>query len=113
MNKDELRDAATNIKTSEVERTWQAYLTLPYRSKSEYKALVHGYAAGYEAGKPKWIPIRSADDLAQPEGLYWVTCQIDGRRFTATAVLSVDDELPGNAVAFCRISEPEPYTEGE
>lgn len=79
----------------------------------EYTGYIAGYIVGYDAGKPKWIPIRSADDLAQPAGLYWVTCQIDGRRFTATAALSIDDELPGNTVAFCRISEPEPYTEGE
>jgi len=86
---------------------------LPYRSKSEYKALVHGYAAGYEAGKPKWIPIRSADDLPKLDGSYLWKHHNKRHHFAEnnhnTATRSADYYVD----RFCAYMPIPPYTEGE
>ncbi len=81
---------------SDKERAWQAYLELPYRSKSEYKAFCAGaawqaasfktellnrhlfaLAAPILTARPpdeveRWMPIASEDDLPR-EGRYLVT----------------------------------------
>lgn len=117
--KDELREAATDVKTSEVERTWQAYLTLPYRSKSEYKALVHGYAAGCEAGKPKWIPVSERlpelKDMGgyQKDEVYTCSQMEDGTKWYAVGRFSLErQQFIANSYVVAWMPTP-PYTEGE
>lgn len=60
----------TEEQAREMERTWQAYLTLPYRSKSEYKALIAGWHAALEYAN-RWTYCEDA--LPKQYDFYLVT----------------------------------------
>lgn len=71
------------------------------------------YIAGYEAGKPKWIPIRSADDLPKVGGSYLWKHHNKRHHFAEndhnTATRSADYYVD----RFCAYMPIPPYTEGE
>lgn len=98
--KDELRDAAMKWAWKRWEDGWTI--------QDQYDTV---WDAGYEAGKPKWIPIRSAADLPTKTGWYLVTTTKTGTR-TVIEALFKDGEFHERCVIAWQ-PLPEPYTEGE
>lgn len=130
--KDELResakDAAWKKRFPGYQASIEGYLASDFEPSPANRAAIErrqsfneDFDAGYEAGKPKWIPIRSADDLPKEYGEYYATTIVETDPFATEprVIKAVYDDITkdrfwlGSFSAWMPIVKPEPYTEGE
>lgn len=94
---------------------WLRYTGMPYftdEDKDAMKVAIDALSVESRAGRARWVPVRSADELPKNCTL-WVTVDQEGARFVEELHWDMtewsDNFLARNVVAYMDFYKPEPY----